>query len=219
MAILFQDTATGANGTDIGTRGYSPGGGGFASIQSNEYLLTFVGSAVWRARYNTAIIDDDFECYADLRRSIVAGDNGNPGLFFWYGEGGPVEFCNIHYQRQTDALVDIRFHRYDGAYQDPADLALGVPLAAGAQMRLGARMLNGVARGYRADPVTGANEVDLGVLSISVDWRDGAHRMFGLGNNYAGVSDGVTWDNITVQDYGGWEPPTPAPGLTSWGNC
>jgi len=217
--ILFQDTATGANGTDIGTRGYAPGGGGFTSIQGNEYELTWGGAGVWRGRYNTVIADDGFHLWSKVRRPSVAAISHWTGIMFWYREGATVEFCYLYMLRMTDATVRISFHRYDGATQDPAILLSSLALAAGAQIRLGVRMVSGVATAYWAQP-DGSLEVDLGVLTTSVDWRDGNHRMIGIGNNQAGSAQGSKWDDITVEDFStNWTPPDPPIGLTAWGDC
>ncbi len=219
MSILWQDTATGANGTDIGTRGYSPGGGGFTTIQGNEYELTWGGAGVWRGRYNTVIVDDDFHFWAKVRpRTALPG--GWTGIMFWYREDATIEFCYLYMARLIDtAKVGIFFHRYDGTIQDPATLVTSMALADGAQVRLGVRMIAGVATAYWAQ-ADGSLPVPLGTLTISVDWRDGNHRMFGIGNNQAGTANGCKWDDITVEDIPvGWYPPIPPVGLTGWGDC
>lgn len=220
MAILLFDDATGPNGTDIGTRGYNPGGGGFCSIQGNEYELTWAGSGVWRARYATPIKDDDFEFSAKVRRPPTDVSH-NTGIMFWYREDATVQFCYLFMQRKSAALVDFEFHRYDGGYQDPAILEADVPVPADGQVLLGCRMVGGAATAFRA-AADGSGEVDLGPLAISVDWRDGNHRMFGIGNNFASVSRTTKWDDILVRDWPlgtNWTPPDPPMGLTAWGNC
>jgi len=176
--------------------------GGFIARVSNAYELTWAGSGAVRKWYTTTFYSDDFHFYADIKRGSSEAQHGWPGIAFLVKDA--TNMCIIHLQRESDALVNIVFKRYDtGGDQDPSELEGDVALAYAAWIRIGVRISNGVATAYRATAVTGASEVSLGTLSIGASWiGDDDYNLAGVVQHQSTTAQGVAWDNITLESVG-----------------
>ncbi len=175
--------------------------GGFLTRVGGQYALEWGGGSAVRKWYTTEFFSNNFELYADMTRN--ASGNGLPGIAFLVKDASNMMM--ICAEDQSATTVDFLFKRYDtGGDQDPAILEAGVTWNRSAAMRIGVRCLNGVLTGFRADAVTGDNEVSLGTITetSSPTWIDHAdHKFVGVLQHWAVPSNNVYWDNITVSEY------------------
>jgi len=171
---------------------------GFIHRVSNAYELDWVGSGAVRKWYTTEFYSDNFEFSADVKRGASQALHGWPGIAFLVKDANNM--CLITLRREDDDLVSIVFGRYDtGGDQDEVELEGDVALAYAAYIRLGVRIENGVATAFRADPITGDNEVSLGTLTIGADWTgDDDYNLMGVVQHQSSQATGVAWDNLTI---------------------
>lgn len=179
--------------------------GGFIHRVGGAYELDWVGTSQVAKWYTTVMPNDDLVYAADVQRGPV-GETASVGLRY-LTDGGGVEFMQLFLKQVDGANVSIEFNRTDsGGAKDAAQLAASIALAYEGWIRLGVRIIGGVQTAFRADPLTGLNEVSLGVLTTSESpvWPgDATHNLFGVGTPTGGQQTGVAWDNLYLADEGG----------------
>ena len=198
---------------DASGSGAAPDEGLLVGAQISRSAGAYVsGSVNVRRLYTTEFYSDNFEYYADVQRAPVGA--GEPGIAF-LGDVDAGIMCMIFMRRVDEDLVDIKFERFTGSHLDPAELEANFAIAYDAWVRFGVRIVAGVATGYRADAITGDNEVDLGPITITGGWIGNAtYRHMGLVQHAATVGP-VSWDNLTISEYTG--PLAPSNEDTTYG--
>lgn len=155
------------------------------------------GSPNVRKFYTTEFYSNNFHYAGDIQRPPDDDIMGRAGIGFLCRDENNM--CSIYIYYVDATHVDIRFVRYDGGFQDPVTLEFNFPLAAEEWVRFGVRVVDSVVTGYRADAVTGSNEVSLGEISLSAAWVDNDdHRHVGVANFLTNASR-ATWDNLTLE--------------------